>query len=552
MRALLVLAALSTIVLAGDADNAAALLKKGKPDEAADAARALLKKSDKNVEAWVVLADALTASGAPEQAWTELENGIEANPGALVLPLKLGDTFLRIAEKAQASGGDGMTITNYYLDAERLYDTVLEKNPKSADALYGKAVANWWIGRDETKAAAKKLLGDCLMADAKHGKAHALQADILYYDASGMQDENARKLAFAQAQSKYEIAAQLVDDAEQLWYVRWGHSCYGQGKYDEAKAAYIEGLKHHPEQDAAIRSGLYTLAKLDKDNPTERRITYLEEAVKAVPNSAVACWHLGYAYAQQEKLPQALKVYEKAAAIQPDIAEYTYCVGYTQERMGHAKEALALYRKALKLQPDHPGATAQFFRLVAMKQPNLSEAEPLLDELLALSPNTGWVHNDYALLLRDWAEKTGTHKQKDPPSEVKKRLKRSAEIYEIAARLEPNEPQFQSDTGLLFEYYPCIEDPEKAKAYFTRALELSEFTYRDAFDGLDRICRRTKDWETLRFYAESVVGALEDQGKQAIAPVGASAPRELPNETPGLLARAKAALAVAQKGMKGS
>ena len=553
MRAILFLAVLPTLVFAGDADPAAALLAKGQHTEAAEAARELLKKNAKNVDAWIVLADALIAAGTPEHAWTELELGIEANPGAQALSLRLGDVFIRLAEKAQAAGGDGMTITNYYLDAERMYDDVLAKNPTSADALYGKAVANWWIGRDETKAQAKKLLADCLAADKNHGKAHALQADILYYDSSAMKNEADRKAGFSQAQSKYEIAAKFVADAEQTWYVRWGHSCYGQGKFEEAKAAYLEGLKRHPDQDAAIRSGLYTLANIgEKETVMDRRIAYLEAAAQAAPTSPLVHYHLGYSYAQKERFEDALKAYRKAAEVAPGVAEYQFRVGYVNERMGNAREALELYRKTLQLQPDHQDATSQFFRLVAMRQPNLAEAEPLLDELLKLSPNTGWVHNDYALLLRNWAEATGTHKQKDPPEEVRRRLKRSAEIYEIAARLEPNEPQYQSDTGLLFEFYPCIEDAEKAKNYFSRSLELSEFTYRDAFDGLDRICRRTKDWETLRFYAESVVGALEDQGRQAVAPVGASPPRELPNETPGMLARAKAAMAAADKGMKGS
>jgi hypothetical protein len=134
--------------------------------------------------------------------------------------------------------------------------------------------------------------------------------------------------------------------------------------------------------------------------------------------------------------------------------------------------------------------------------------------------------------------------------DVAKRLKRSGEVYEEAAALLQNEPQVQSDTGLLFEFYPANFDADKAKRYFCRALEISDYTYRDAFDGLNRLCRKTGDWETLRDYSEGVIGSLE-RGKQAIAPVGGGSPRELPNETPGLKARAQAAFRDANARLKG-
>jgi hypothetical protein len=103
----------------------------------------------------------------------------------------------------------------------------------------------------------------------------------------------------------------------------------------------------------------------------------------------------------------------------------------------------------------------------------------------------------------------------------------------------------------MFQYYPCNFDAKKAKAYFTRSLELSDYAYRDAFDGLARLCQQTKDWETLADYAERVVGSME-RGNHAIAPAGGGAAAALPNESPGLKARAEAALRLAQAKLKKS
>ena len=72
----------------------------------------------------------------------------------------------------------------------------------------------------------------------------------------------------------------------------------------------------------------------------------------------------------------------------------------------------------------------------------------------------------------------------------------------------------------------------------------------DAFDGLERLCRRTGDWATLKDFAEGVLGALEDQGKQPVAPVGGALPQPLPNERPRMIAKAKACIRDAETNLK--
>jgi len=544
MRTVTVLLVLGTLVAAGGADQAEALLAKGQLERAEKAARTLVGKDPANADAWLVLADALIRRGVPEDAWTELESAIEKNPEDARLSAKLGDAFLKIAEKEQKAGASGTTITSRYLDADRMFDEAIAKDPEFADAWYGKAFANFWLGREETKAEARKALAECLRLDGEHGKAHALQAYMLYLDGTNTKDQQSRLAKFQAAQQKYETALKL-DDSDPVDHLRYGHACFAQGKYDAAKAAYLNGLKRHPGYDILIRSGLFNLARQEKRPAAD----YLKEAVKIAPRSAVSWYYLGYEHFRTEDLDAAREAFAKAASLDDANAVYPFYLGYTHEKAGDERKALAQYRKALSLAPDYADATKRFYEIVIAKAANIDEAQKLFDELIELAPNTGWVFNNYALLLRNWAERTRQHKRKNPSPPVRKRLKRSAELYEVAARLEPNDAQFQSDTGLLFEFYPCIEDLDKAKRYFTRSLDISEGTYRDAFDGLTRACRRSGDWETLKEYADLVVYALEDQGKHAVAPVGASAPRALPNETPGLLARAKAAYALAQRNL---
>ena len=508
----------------------------------------LVKKDPSNVAAWLSLADALVAETEPEEAWTQLEAGIEANPKDDRLRLKLGDIFVKLAEKEQAGNRNATTIDNFYLDAIRLYEEAHTLR-KSADAIYGKAFASYWMGRPEGKVAAKKLLGEALMLDAKHARSHALQADIMYNDGRVEKDGGKRKVIFANAEQKYEIAAKLFD-GQPLMFVRWGHACYGQGKLDAARNAYFEGLRRHQDSDASIRSGFYLLAKQgDAAGYYVRLTSMLEEGIKIAPKSDLALWHLGVVHTKTKRYEDALDVLQKAHKLKPNSQAYAYWIGYTHESARDLDKALAWYEKTLKIDSTFGNAIYGYQRIIGAKfGRDTDQTEKHFEKLLKLAPENADIRNNLGLILRDWAQANGAAGP-SPGSEAKRRIKRSGEVYEEAAALLPNSPQVLSDTGLLFEFYPCNFDAEKAKRYFTASLEKSEFVYRDAFDGLTRLCRRMKDWETLEEYAEGVLGAME-RGKNPIAPVGGGAPRELPNARAGMMARAKAAYELALRGLK--
>lgn len=534
MRQAIVLAVLGAAVLAGGADQAKSQLEKGDFQKAADTARQLTKRDARNVDAWLVLADALIRLGRPGDAWESIEAAMEKSPKNARLYIKLGDVFMAKAVQEQGSGADGTTIRNFYLDAERMYTEGAKLDPKSAEAVYGQANVNFWL---DQKGKAKELLALCLGLDPDYGKAHALQGYMFYLDKK-----------FPEAEQKYEVALKL-DDSDPVTFVRYGHALFGQGKYEEAKKAYLAGLKRHPQNELPIRSGLYYLANLNKQTKSWLNLEpYLEEAVKVAPDSAPAWYYLGYCRLQNNRFKEALAAYRKADAASPGNAAYLFNIGYCHEQMGDADLALDFYRKALKVQPDYKDATDRFYLLAIVKRNNIAEASKLFEELLTLAPNTVGVHNDYALILRDWAEANGATGQ-DPSREVRQRIKRSSEVYEIAAKLAPDDPQIQSDTGLMFEFYPCNFDAVKAKRYFTRSLDISGYVYRDAFDGLFRLCVRTHDWRTLRDYAANVIDALDAGGRQAIAPKGSGPPQEVKEETPGLLARARAALKQAEENL---
>ena len=495
-------------------------------------ARAAVAKAPNDAKAVLALADALLGIDEPEDAWTAIEKSLELIKDDGRLDLKLGDIFVRLAQKEAAGDADGTTIQNFFLDAEQMYIAAFAKDPKAAAALYGKAFVNLQLNRKDE---ARKAAADALGVDKKLGKAHALQAYMFYLD---------RK--YDAARDKYEVSLKL-DKSEPLDFLRLGHCYLRLEEPAKAQEAYIAAIKEHPDSDVTVRSGLYYLAGKN----WKKMAPYLKAATEAAPKSAGTWYFYGYSLFLNSKYDESLAAFKKALKLKPDSAQYLHWVGFTYERKNDGKKALEFYRKALKANPNYAEPATQFQNLaLAYASNNFEQAEKLLEELIRLAPNNGWIQNNYALVLRDWAERRGAGRNPNPPAEVKRRIKRSGEVYELAAAILTTEAQIQSDCGLLFEYYPSNFNAEKAEKYFVRALEISDFTYRDAWSGVQRLCKKTRNWELLKDCAEGVLGALEDSGKVPTAPVGGTTPQAVPNAKPAMIAQAKAALALADKNLK--
>jgi len=527
MRIALVLLLIAGVVLAGGADGAMALLKKGEYAKAEAEARKLYESDAKNADALIVLAEAMLKQDRPEEVWTLLEAAEPTHGKDTRLHVRWGDAFLKLAEQSlrDNQGGAGLDTTNLFLDARRMYEQARALDAKSVEAVYGIAYVAYSTGSVDE---AKTLLGEALAISKAHGPTHALLALLLY-----------REQQYPAAEEGYRRAREL-DDSDPMLCLMLGHTLVAQGKLPEAKAAYLYTLKRHPDYAPAIRVGLLAMVR----NDWGKVAPILQEALKEIKNSAPLWFYAGFAHLQNQANKDALTAFREALKLDKANAQYVYYIGYALEADGKAEEALDHYRQALRMSPEFSEAAFRFEGLATTKA-DIDRTEKMYEELIQLATGNALIHNNYALLLRDWAERRGATGN-DPPAEVRKRIKRAGEVYEIAARLLEEDSQIQSDTGLLFEFYPCNRDDDKAERYFTRSLVKSEYLYRDAFDGLARLCRRTKRWEVLRDFAEGVIGSIE-RGGVAIAPTGGGEPRELPTETPGLKARAEAALAEANK-----
>lgn len=153
-------------------------------------------------------------------------------------------------------------------------------------------------------------------------------------------------------------------------------------------AEFLRRLRPSPAAFAAVGAALLILASL-----TWRRaelftaaIPMWEDSVSVNPRNGRAWFQLGFAYYEAGRCQDAVRAYEKAAALSP-APEYTLLVdwGLALECAGRLDEAEARLRAAVSQERDSH-ATAVLGRVLA-KKGRLDLALETLDEALRINPS---------------------------------------------------------------------------------------------------------------------------------------------------------------------
>ncbi len=136
-------------------------------------------------------------------------------------------------------------------------------------------------------------------------------------------------------------------------------------------------------------------------------VPMLKEASTVAGKSPYLWFHLGYGEFFDNNFDAAATAFRKALKYKADDARSQFWLGYTFEKQGDAGKALKQYRKALELSPDYVDAVSRFEGIAVGMRADFDASEKLYEELLKLAPNEGWIRNNFALQLRNWAEARG-------------------------------------------------------------------------------------------------------------------------------------------------
>ena len=241
-------------------------------------------------------------------------------------------------------------------EADRLYKTILNAQPKHPDANHNLGVLAVDIGKVQE---ALKFFKTALEANPA-----AAQFWLSYIDALIKLDKFAdAKALLDQAKSKgakgdsFDMLEQRLNEAkvqeppqDQLQTLI---DLYSQGQLRQALKQATALVQQFP-----MSVVLYNIqgAVLQELGQLDLSIDAYNKALAIEPNYADAYYNMGMALQRQGKLEKAIKAYNKTLAIKPDYADAYNNVGVILQDQGKREEAVEAYIRALSINPDYAEA----------------------------------------------------------------------------------------------------------------------------------------------------------------------------------------------------
>jgi tetratricopeptide (TPR) repeat protein len=219
-------------------------------------------------------------------------------------------------------------------DAERLYRTVLQQNPRHAGALYLLGLVAMATQRMERGA---DLLARSIRLNPDFPPAHCNLGIAL--TALNRPQE---------ALVRYDKAIAMQPELADAWYNR-GVLLKDLGREQEALESFERTLALRPDDiDALNNRGLI----LTVQRRFDKALIDFERILAIRPSFAPAECNRGMVFTHQRRPEQALAAFDRAIALQPDFAAAWCNRGDALHELGRIEDAIASYNRSLALQPD--------------------------------------------------------------------------------------------------------------------------------------------------------------------------------------------------------
>lgn len=164
--------------------------------------------------------------------------------------------------------------------------------------------------------------------------------------------------------AKEVTEAEQVDFSCSSFYFLWGtHAEYGE-QYPEALEAYEKALVCDPNADY-IREKLPIL--MLKMGDFEAAAQWLAEAIAENPENTTYLLFLANIYVQQEKLEDAVPIYEEILRLEPDSEIVSTRLGILYTHLNQYDVAEKIFRDLLATSPESYFATLSLARLLKQK-----------------------------------------------------------------------------------------------------------------------------------------------------------------------------------------
>jgi len=331
--------------------------------------------------------------------------------------------------------------------------------------------------------------------------------------AQALQDalELVRRGAFSQAEEVLRSA--LGPDAAPDYLNALGNALAGQGRVDEAEAAYQQALSKEP----TFYKSLNNLANLRRNaGSLEQAVELYRRALATEPKSHRAHANLGTTLLLLGRFDEAAGSFERSLDLSDGTGVVWARYAEARSQLGQVDQAIEACEKSIALSPGHADLHQAYGNLLE-RHGKLPQAQSQLERAAELAPGSARVLADlgvvqHAARMREAAAKTLTRSIEIERSAhalnalglVRNSQGRTTEGLELlrqASLLEPNTPEFRANLGgalivrgQVIEAVAELRDASKgarlAAAHSSLCMALH---YDDAFSK-DEVYREHRRW----------------------------------------------------------
>ncbi len=319
-------------------------------------------------------------------------------------------------------------------DAERLYRSILEVQPKHADANHNLGVLAVGVGKPE---AALPLLKVALDAHPEHGQfwlsyISALIEAKQFIDAQTVLEKGKRLGltgdAFIQMEQKLTVKLEAQEPSQQDLNALLSE--YNAGNFDSAEhlaKTLTQKYPGHPFGWKVLGSIMSQTGRL------KEALIAKQQAVRLSSDDAEAHSNLGNALRDLGRLTEAEQNFREAIRLKPDFSEAHSNLGNTLQELGRLTEAEASCREAIRLKPDFAQAHCNY-GVILKDIGQLAEAEASFRGAIRLRPDFAQAHCNLGACLQDLGRVTETEAS-----------------YREAIRLKPDYAEALSNLGITLQ-----------------------------------------------------------------------------------------------------
>jgi putative PEP-CTERM system TPR-repeat lipoprotein len=367
-------------------------------DDAKVRAEKVLSAEPKNVDAQVLLANALAGLKDLDRAVSELEEAIQLNPDRSATFANLGQlefgrgrhdvaeqAFKRAVELAPKSAASHLAMGSFYwatsrfAEAETELTEALTTEPDNVLAL--RAVATFYLATNRRDQAAPPLRR--IYELTKSEPATLALADVYVLQ---KRDADARSLLEPLTKDPKTVAAASM---------RLAMMDRAAGRGPDAYKRVESILSGGPKQlQALILKGAFLL----EDGKLDDALTAATSAVEAHPDALAAFSILGRVQAARHQPDAAIAAYQEAVRLNPLATGAKVALARLQLAKGRPDSSVGLAEEALKAEPQNADARLVLVQAL-IRQGDLQRAQADLDVLRVKYPDSAPVHVQSGMLL---------------------------------------------------------------------------------------------------------------------------------------------------------